>query len=230
MSQVELPGWYVEDDVPQVAPLSKIEADEQRRARRSRRARVRRWAAIVFVAITGVAAAVNISSLSVPGMVFLPWMVTTPFLLLVAVVCIVDLLLVLVRRTAEPPPPFPFRLVWIAAMAVLVVLATFTPMAVRARFEFSRGAFDDYAAEVLTDARRFALVDPTAPERLGSFEILDVRVVPEGLLIYDSNGAFFDDAGFAYLPDGRFPPGDGSFENPQFRSLGGGWYSFTSSW
>ena len=184
MSQVELPGWYVEDDVPQVAPRSEVEADERRRARRSRRARARRWVAIVFVALTGVAAAVNIASLSVPGMVFLPWMVSTPFLLLVAVVCAIDLLVVLLRRIGEPRPPFPFRLVWIAGMAVLVVLASFTPMAVRARFELSRGEFDDFAAEVLADAQPGAPVDLPMPERLGTFVIHDVRVVPEGLLIY----------------------------------------------
>jgi hypothetical protein len=55
-------------------------------------------------------------------------------------------------------------------------------------------------------------------------------VVPEGLIIFDRDGAFMDDAGFAYLPNGEFPPGNGAFESPDFRALGGGWYAFTSSW
>ena len=68
------------------------------------------------------------------------------------------------------------------------------------------------------------------PDRLGSFSVSHVRVVPEGLLIFDGDGAGFDDAGFAHLPDGDLPKGDGAFESPDFRALGGGWYAFTSRW
>jgi hypothetical protein len=51
------------------------------------------------------------------------------------------------------------------------------------------------------------------------------------VIIYESTGLFFDDAGFAYLPHGPDDRlGNGAFEAPSFRSLGGGWYSWTASW
>lgn len=52
-----------------------------------------------------------------------------------------------------------------------------------------------------------------------------------GVVFYDSVGAFIDDAGFAYLPDGPSPDmANGSFENPQWFALGNHWYAWTASW
>lgn len=42
--------------------------------------------------------------------------------------------------------------------------------------------------------------------------------------------ALFDEAGFAYLPDGPTAEVQQSLESPTFRSLGGGWYAFTARW
>ena len=57
------------------------------------------------------------------------------------------------------------------------------------------------------------------------------RVSGGGVIFYEANGDFFDDAGFAYLPHGPSESlADGSFESPQWNDLGGGWYSFTASW
>ncbi len=244
MAGVELPGWYVEDPEAE-RPDAVVAEAEARRLRRARRAGARRLVATTWVVVVGVAALVNIASLTVPGIVFLPGMISTSFLLAAGVVCAIDLAVYLFRRLGDPPPPFPFRLVCIAAMSMLVLVSWFTPLPVRARFELSRAAFDDYAEQVLADTDGMGPIDPwdasqgsagydaanpPAPTRLGTFGIRDVRIVPEGLLIFDSEGAFLDDAGFAYLPDGRFPAGNGSFESPEFRSLGGGWYAFTSSW
>ncbi len=55
--------------------------------------------------------------------------------------------------------------------------------------------------------------------------------VEGGVIFYDKVGSLFDDAGFAYLADGPSTElENGLFENPQFRSLGGGWYAWTASW
>jgi hypothetical protein len=48
---------------------------------------------------------------------------------------------------------------------------------------------------------------------------------------WHEDGAFFDDAGFAYLPEGPTASlENGSFESPVFRHLGGPWYRWTASW
>lgn len=88
----------------------------------------------------------------------------------------------------------------------------------------------DPAAVLIGADSGYDLIHPEVPNSIGGFSLSRATVEPEGLVIFDKEGAFFDDAGFAYLPDGKFPPGNGSFESPRFRSLGGGWYAFTSSW
>jgi hypothetical protein len=46
-----------------------------------------------------------------------------------------------------------------------------------------------------------------------------------------SERSFLDDAGFAYLPSGPDRKLDNAgFESPEFRALGGGWYTWTASW
>jgi hypothetical protein len=211
----------------------------------SRQGRSGRAAASAFVAVTAVLVAVMWWSLSVPGLHVLPFVATGCLLLAVALICAAMLTQFVVDRWRGRRPPVPRYLAVIAAMAVLVLVSWFTPLPVRVRFELSRSAFDDYAEQVLADtdgigsvdpwdasqdSAGYAAANPPAPSRLGTFGIRSVKVVPEGLIIFDSTGAFLDDAGFAYLPDGRFPAGNSSFESPDFRSLGGGWYAFTSSW
>jgi hypothetical protein len=69
------------------------------------------------------------------------------------------------------------------------------------------------------------------PREIGGYRIVYATVVPAGVIFYEETGALFDDAGFAYLPDG---PSDSlantTFEAPRFHSLGGPWYSWTASW
>jgi hypothetical protein len=69
------------------------------------------------------------------------------------------------------------------------------------------------------------------PERIGLYGVRDFETVPGGWIVYDESGSgLFDDAGFAYLPAGPTPDlGDGLWESPQFRHLGGPWYSWTAS-
>lgn len=69
------------------------------------------------------------------------------------------------------------------------------------------------------------------PSRIGTFEITDGYQVGSNVILMEANGAFLNNAGFAYLPDGPDDRlGNGSFEAATFRSLGGDWYSWVASW
>ncbi len=69
------------------------------------------------------------------------------------------------------------------------------------------------------------------PRSVGRYKITTVEVVGDGVIFYEKTGAFFDDAGFAYLPNGpSSAPANGGFENPQWFALGGHWYAWTASW
>ena len=131
----------------------------------------------------------------------------------------------------------------VPAICLGLIVATVLSLPLRGRFEFVRSDFDAYAQGVLQAAEGvdrsaamtsadggYELLHPDVPDSIGGFPLQNASIVPEGLIIFDTEGAFLDDAGFAYLPGGKFPPGNGSFEGPRFRSLGGGWYAFTSSW
>ena len=55
--------------------------------------------------------------------------------------------------------------------------------------------------------------------------------VGENVILYEANGDFIDDAGFAYLPRGPDRRlSNANFEAPVFKRLGDGWYSWTASW
>lgn len=123
------------------------------------------------------------------------------------------------------------RAIWfvvapLGALALGVILWANVPL--RFRWEFSKGAFNDAVSDVRADPSSWT---GRNPRRVGTYEILTVHVVPQGIVFYESVGAAFDDAGFAYLPHG---PSDemanGSFENPQWLALGDHWYAWTASW
>lgn len=200
-----------------------------------------------YLVFTVAASAVFLWSITVPGMRFLAGMVSLFALALVIVVWIVAAAVTLVRLLAGRTRRAGWFLLLVPLIGAVVLVLYLTDVPVRLAFEPSRGEFTVLAEQLLAAADSAAqdgatpditdedpqwdLVNPEVPERIGRFELWDTaRVVPEGVLIFERNGAGFDDAGFAYLPEGRFPPGDGSFESPDFRSLGGGWYAFTSSW
>ncbi|MEU4713265.1 hypothetical protein AB0F73_06325 [Micromonospora purpureochromogenes] len=124
---------------------------------------------------------------------------------------------------------------WWLLVAPLLAAVTLTLLLTRAplhsRWELSRGAFETVVARLPepTAATRFDRVE--APARIGSYRIRTAYLVPGGVIFYESNGAFFNDAGFAYLPGGPSPSlQNGSFESPMFWPLGGGWYGWTASW
>ncbi len=120
-----------------------------------------------------------------------------------------------------------FALAPLGAAAVSALLWVDAPL--RLRWTLSRDAFERVVYQV---QRGDGAAERQVPfGRLGLYEVLSVMKVETGVLFYEKTGNFLDDAGFAYLPSG--PSADlenGSFENPQFRSLGGGWYAWTASW
>ncbi|MEV0807573.1 hypothetical protein [Micromonospora sp. NPDC050200] len=116
-------------------------------------------------------------------------------------------------------------------MAVVVLALLVIGVPVRVRWALNREAFETVVAGLprSTPATRFDRVE--VPARVGGYGIRSACLVPGGVVFYEEHGAFFDDAGFAYLPGGPTSSlGNGSFESPTFRSLGGGWYGWTASW
>jgi hypothetical protein len=85
---------------------------------------------------------------------------------------------------------------------------------VRARFEASRPAFDQVAAEVMAGGA-------TAPRTIGLYDIDRLERTPDGVRFVVEGSGFIDASGFAYAPDGdpRQPDSDDIY-----RPLGGGWF------
>ncbi|WP_406043067.1 hypothetical protein OG799_03635 [Micromonospora sp. NBC_00898] len=116
-------------------------------------------------------------------------------------------------------------------MAVVVLALLVTGLPLRARWALSRDAFAAVVTRLPEPATTTGFDRVPVPAMVGSYRITTAYRVPGGVVLYEANGAFFDDAGFAYLPDGPTPSlGNGSFESPVFRPLGGGWYRWTASW
>jgi len=122
---------------------------------------------------------------------------------------------------------------WI--VAPVMVLAAFalvtSDVPLRVRFWIARDSFDE-VVEGLRPAGTFENWERLGtPDRIGTYEITVVYQVGENVIFYESAGSLFNDAGFAYLPNGPDARlGNGNFEAPVFRSLGGGWYAWTASW
>jgi hypothetical protein len=115
----------------------------------------------------------------------------------------------------------------------LVLVALDTPL--HARWALSRGAFEDVveagpaSSPDAVGADRWQGIE--APDRIGLYRITSVSRVGEAVIFWEAHGAFIDDAGFAYLPDGPDPALEaGWFESPTFHHLGGPWYTWTASW
>ncbi|RZU76974.1 hypothetical protein EV384_5686 [Micromonospora kangleipakensis] len=126
---------------------------------------------------------------------------------------------------------WPWWLPLAPAMAVVMLVLLVTGVPLRARWALSRDAFEAVVAELPERSPATGFDPVPVPTTVGSYRITRAYLVSGGVVFYEENGAFFDDAGFAYLPDGPTPSlGNGSFESPVFRPLGGGWYRWTASW
>jgi hypothetical protein len=209
------------------------------------RPRSLRWLAVAYVVFAAAVSLLHLWSISVPGVRWLAWMASFWGIAVVAVVWMVAGVVTLVRLVRGTTRRIGWYLLAVPAIGLVVLVCRVTEAPLRVRFEPAREEFTAYAEQVLADAEGVEVTDPDSvtgddpawnvvnpdvPLSIGGFRLSRARVLPQGVVIFDANGALFDDAGFAYLPDGSFPAGDGSFESPDFRSLGGGWYAFTSSW
>lgn len=199
--------------------------------------------AAVYVAATVGIGMVWLWAVTVPGIRFISGLASFVVLLGIASTWLLCAGITAWRITTERARRPAYYLYVVPTIGVGLVAATVLSIPLRVRFEFVRSDFDRYAREVLDAAEGidpttvhtsadpgFELMHPEVPESLGGFSLRNAEIVPEGLIIFDTEGSGFDDAGFAFLPRGRFPRGTPVLETPQFRSLGRGWYSFTSSW
>lgn len=113
---------------------------------------------------------------------------------------------------------------WFAAApggALLVMAMLYGGVPLSVRFAASRSAFDRAVV---------ASHDSASAERIGLFTITVIDRRGRNVFFYEKHGDLFDDAGFAYLPDGPSADlGNGNFENPEFRHLSGDWYAWTAS-
>ena len=116
------------------------------------------------------------------------------------------------------------RIAPVVMVVVLVLGCVGVPR--QLRWAFSRSAFDQFAEAYAADP------DLRAPDWLGSYRIIGGPYpVPGGFRLLSGTSGLFDDAGFAYLPNGPSADlGNGAWENPEFRHLSGPWYSWTASW
>lgn len=180
--------------------------------------RVLAWLLVGGVVLNALATAA-VSSL--PGSMFLAQLPIALVWLLLGALWIV--LLILDIRARRPSPAtlvVPVLVVVTAAFAV-------SDSALQMRFDLARPAFQD-AVDSMPADDDYVL----HPGLVGTYAITSMERVPGGVILYDWAGnSFVDDAGFAYLPDGPTPElENGSFENPQWHDLGGGWWSWTASW
>jgi hypothetical protein len=114
------------------------------------------------------------------------------------------------------------------AGAVVLALLLYGNAPLRIRWQSSRSAFQRAVPEVQAHPSDWS---GWHPRRVGMYTVTTVQVVGDDVIFYEKTGAFLDDAGFAYLPNGPSKAlANGSFENPQWFALGGHWYAWTASW
>lgn len=163
---------------------------------------------------------------SYPGMDLL-WLLVAA-LLLVAFGVVWLLRLVLWLRREDGGPAGRWLIAPVMVLTAFGLVATDVPL--RARFQAGRDDFEVIVSGL--DAQgtfeRWASLD--VPDRAGSYEIIAGQQVGDNVILHVAFKGF-DDAGFAYLPDGpdaRFA--NAGFERPRFRSIGEDWYAWTASW
>jgi hypothetical protein len=119
-----------------------------------------------------------------------------------------------------------FAVAPVGALLLAAVLHANAPL--RARWQVSKSDFEATLRAVRAEPDAWSRWHE---RRIGTHKITYVQVVDRGVIFHDSVGALFDDAGFAYLPEGHSPDmANGSFEDPQWFALGDHWYAWTASW
>ena len=114
---------------------------------------------------------------------------------------------------------------------LLVVALLWWEVPLRLRWALSQASFEKVVAEAPSGGSRGDWRPIEADGRIGLYRVVSTHRVGEAIIFYEASGAFTDDAGFAYLPQGPFPElNTGWFESPNFRHLSGPWYAWVASW
>ena len=158
-------------------------------------------------------------------------------LLMIAVVWLLGLvpawLLTGIRsiRTRQGVRPPATRLLVAPVIGLVTVLTIAIGLPLQLRWELSQPSFESVVASADPGANptgdwRESAID--APARLGLFRVTSVEQYGESIIFYEAVGDLFNEAGFAYLPDG---PTDelspfGPWERVEWFHLDGPWYTF----
>lgn len=189
-----------------------------------------RWDAppsLLFHAALAVPLTTYVWSQSFPGFDFATWGLSIAVVLLLGFGWLVWLI-IWRRRSAR-------RREWCwgiaPAMVISSVLLTASGVPLNVRFELNRSDFDEIVQDLEPAGSFNEWARLQVPDHVGSYEIDTAYQVGPNVILYEHNGAFLDDAGFAYLPEGPDERlGNGGFEAPSFRRLRGDWYAWTASW
>jgi hypothetical protein len=174
---------------------------------------------------------------STPGPDVAPLMVGVGGLLLTGIVWCAAAVVWSIRRMSGRVngPPVALMLVALAVAGTLLLSLTTIPL--RARFQFGRSAFDEFAAEALEavgehrglplqqterGSAEWEALHPEVPRRLGGYPVDTAWVAPDGVHIVVSGAG---SGGFAFLPDG---PDVNSSSSHRYVALGDGWYLFVA--
>lgn len=163
---------------------------------------------------------------SVPGFMF-PLAVAAAFTLVVfALVWLIRLVGYCVR---EGRASWWFAIVPLGLAIVIGLLVARVPL--HARWALSQPAFAAAVSHLPPEPSADAYPpDLPIPGTLGSYRITLASRVIGGVIFHEVHGAFLDDAGFAYLPDGPTAQPYGDLQSPAFVHLSGPWYAWTAGW
>lgn len=215
-----------------VAPqLLRRVVTESTRAQDRGRALLRRPPGLVFHAVIAAAAVAVLYAFSVPGISFFVALLAGWVLILSGVVWTLrGVLFWLARRRHRAVGSATWLLIApLGGILVIALLWSETPL--RVRWALSQNSFAKVVKEAPPGESRRDWRRLEADGRVGLYRVTEAHRVGEAIIFYEANGALFDDAGFAYLPQGPFPELDtGWFESPQFRHLSGPWYAWIASW
>ncbi len=170
-------------------------------------------------------------AVSAPGFAFFPFLMSGGALALLGLVWLIRVIGWGIdrHRGRSPAGAAQFLVAPVLCLVAWGLIAIDAPL--QARWLASRSSFEAVVNHAPPASSSTDWIEFEAEDRIGLYRVRSASRVRDGVIFYEANGALFDDAGFAYLPTGPFPELDtGSFESPQFRSLGGGWYAWTASW
>jgi hypothetical protein len=174
---------------------------------------------------------------TLPGVPIIPLVGLGWSLVAAAAVWTVKLVVYGVRRRRATAAPAGRWFLLAPVGGVLVVGLLVSGLAFGARWALSRASFDDAVAAVTdpdrtSDAASLAVDGYRGSGRLGLYRVLgEPRVIGDAVFFdHPLGGGFFDDAGFAYLPDGPTPAAEAAFEWLRTEPFDGPWHRWWSSW